>query len=164
MTVQLSQKERTLLQDQVKHEEICIQKYNDYASQAQDPQLKQLFQSYAQEEQQHKDSLNQMLSGSLPQLSGSQSQSNQQAFSQSMAPLQSNTMEIGQMEAPMSSPRDAEVCKDMLMTEKFISGSYDNTIFQFCDSNVRQVLNHIQKEEQQHGEGISQYMKQRGLS
>lgn len=32
-----------LLKDQKSHEEICIQKYNNYANQVQDPELKQLF-------------------------------------------------------------------------------------------------------------------------
>ena len=43
--IQLTQKERTLLEDQKKHEQICIEKYTNYANQAQSPQLKQLFQS-----------------------------------------------------------------------------------------------------------------------
>ena len=40
--ISLNQKETSLLKDQKKHEELCIKKYNNYASQAQDPQLKQL--------------------------------------------------------------------------------------------------------------------------
>jgi spore coat protein CotF len=49
------------------------------------------------------------------------------------------------------------------MTEKYVSGTYDTAIFEFTDSNIRQILNHIQKEEQQHGEGIFQYMQSHGL-
>jgi spore coat protein CotF len=30
------------------------------------------------------------------------------------------------------------------------------------DANIRQALNHIQKEEQQHGEGIFNYMQSKG--
>ena len=37
---------------------------------------------------------------------------------------------------------------DVLMTEKYISGTYDTVIFEFRDTNTRDVLNHIQKEEQ----------------
>ena len=55
MVLSLTQKERMLLEDQKKHEQICIDKYNNYASQAQDPQLKTLFQQYAAQEQQHKE-------------------------------------------------------------------------------------------------------------
>ncbi|MDD3074445.1 MAG: spore coat protein, partial [Eubacteriales bacterium] len=51
MPLQLSQKEKLLLQDQQAHEEICIQKDTSYAQQATDPKLKQLFNSYAQQEQ-----------------------------------------------------------------------------------------------------------------
>lgn len=58
---------------------------------------------------------------------------------------------------------DAKLCKDMLMTEKYVSGAYDTAVFEFRDTNVRQVLNHIQKEEQQHGEGIFQYMQSQGM-
>ncbi|MDD2554612.1 MAG: spore coat protein, partial [Desulfotomaculaceae bacterium] len=47
--------------------------------------------------------------------------------------------------------------------EKFISGSYDTAIFEAANSPVRQALQHIQKEEQQHGEGIFNYMQQHGM-
>ncbi len=164
MNVQLSQQERKLLQDQVKHEEICIQKYNNYANQAQDPQLKQLFQTYAQQEQQHKDTINQILNGQVPQMQqqsqqGQQGQQNQQI--QQFANQSSGQVKMGNA---MSQSSDAALCEDMLMTEKFVSGSYDDAIFQFNDTNVRQALNHIQKEEQQHGEGIKQYMQSHNMS
>jgi spore coat protein CotF len=51
----------------------------------------------------------------------------------------------------------------MLTTEKYVSGTYDTTIFEFTNSQARQVLNHIQKEEQQHGEGIFNYMQSHGM-
>ena len=35
--LQLTQKEKMLLQDQQKHEQICIEKYTNYANQAQRP-------------------------------------------------------------------------------------------------------------------------------
>ena len=158
MTVQLSQKEKTLLQDQVKHEEICVQKYNNYATQAQDPQLKQLFETYAQQEQQHKDTVSQILNGQVPQMSQQQSQ---QATYQSTGNQSGGR---GNMQGAMNNTSDAVLCKDMLMTEKFVSGSYDDTIFQVNDSSIRQALNHIQKEEQQHGEGITQYMQENNMS
>ncbi|MPM07852.1 hypothetical protein SDC9_54161 [bioreactor metagenome] len=58
---------------------------------------------------------------------------------------------------------DADMCKDLLMTEKYVSGTYDTTIFEFRDTRVRDVLSHIQKEEQKHGETIFQYMESKGL-
>ena len=52
---------------------------------------------------------------------------------------------------------------DILMTEKYVSGAYDTAIFEFRDPNIRQTLNHIQKEEQQHGESVFKYMESMGL-
>ncbi len=152
MTAKLTQKERMLLEDQKKHEEVCIQKYKAYADQTQSTQLKQLFQSYAQQEQQHYDSLSQILNGQVP---STNSQSQQQS--------QANTQTSAGAAGAVNNPVDAAICNDMLMTEKYVSGAYDTAIFEFTDSNTRQVLNHIQQEEQKHGEGIFQYMQSAGM-
>jgi len=74
----LTQKEKGLLQDQKTHEEICIKKYNEYSNRAQDPQLKQLFSSHAQKEQQHLDTINQLMSGQIPNMNQNQQQQGQQ--------------------------------------------------------------------------------------
>ena len=82
MALKLSQKERLLLEDQKNHEEICIKKYNEYASRAQDPELKQLFSQYAQKEQQHLNTINQILAGQVPSMNQQQGQQSQQGMSQ----------------------------------------------------------------------------------
>jgi spore coat protein CotF len=58
---------------------------------------------------------------------------------------------------------DKNLCSDMLATEKFVSSAYDTAIFECTNSNIRQILNHIQKEEQQHGEQIFNYMQSHGM-
>lgn len=156
MSFQLTQKEKLLLQDQKKHEELCIQKYQNYAQQAQDSQLKQLFNSLAQKEQQHLNTINQILNGQIPNIQGSQQQQQQQ--------IQQQTLTVpNQMQGAMNNQQDASLCNDMLLTEKYVSGTYDTTIFECTNSNIRQVLNHIQKEEQQHGEAIFNYMHSKGM-
>lgn len=153
MTLSFTQKEKMLLEDQKTHEQVCIDKYNNYANQAQDQQLKTLFQQYASQEQQHLDSINQMLSGQLPPTNQGSGQNQQQ---QSGA-------KSSKMQGAMGNQADVALCNDMLMTEKYVSDAYNTAIFEFVDTNVRQVLNHIQKEEQQHGEGIFNYMQQHGM-
>jgi len=153
MTINLTQKERLILEDQKKHEEICIQKYTSYANQAQDPQLKQLFNKHAQQEQQHLNTVNQILAGQVPNL---QSQGMQQG-------QQPNIYNQGQPGMGLTNANDAALCNDLLMTEKYVSGSYDTAIFEMTDTNARKALNHIQKEEQQHGEDIFNYMKSKGM-
>ena len=156
MPLQLSTKEKSLLNDQKSHEEICIQKYQKYASQASDPQLKQLFTTLAQQEQQHLATVNSILSGQVPAMN----QSQQQASAQSS--MQTQTMQANANQSN-ANQADAMLCSDMLMTEKYVSGAYDTAIFEFADSNVRQALNHIQKEEQKHGEDIFNYMNSKGM-
>lgn len=172
----LTQKEMTLLQDEKKHEEICIEKYNKYASQASDPQLKALFQELGSKEQEHLNTINQMLSGTVPMMNASQQKPQLQGMSQSQSTLpqaatqSQSTMQsqaISQVQsqpnASNSSQSDAYLCTDALSTEKFISSTYNTAIFEFKDANMRQALNHIQKEEQEHGEKIYNYMAQNGM-
>jgi spore coat protein CotF len=149
MDITLSQKERMLLEDQKKHEQICIEKYTNYANQANDPQLKQIFNANKQVEITHLDSINQLLSGKIPQ-------TNQQQNQGSTANV--NTQQLSGVNLS-----DANMCTDLLMTEKHVSGTYDTAIFEFRDTRVRDVLNHIQKEEQKHGEAIYQYMENKGM-
>lgn len=153
----LTQKEKMLLQDQKSHEEVCIKKYNDYANRAQDPQLKQLFRSNAQKEQQHLNTINQILSGQVPNMNQNQQQQGQQNN-------QAQGNQGQQSKGPVTgSQLDADLCNDMLMTEKYVSGAYDTAIFEFRDTNIRQALNHIQKEEQEHGESLFRYMESKGM-
>ena len=152
--IQLTQKERLLLEDQKAHEELCILKYGSYAQQARDTQLKQLFSTYGGQEQQHLNTINQILSGQQPAMGSGQQQKQGQ-------PVQAGPAAIGQ---PLTAEaqNDAALCQDMLSTEKYVSATYNTAIFEMTDTNVRQTLNHIQKEEQQHGEGIFNYMQSKG--
>jgi len=161
MNISITQREREILEDQKSHERLCIEKYNNYANQAQDPELKQMFQTYAGQEQEHLNTINQMLNGTVPdmQQNGQQSQQAQQSQQlQQQAQAGDNPMENA-----MTNQTDEALCRDQLMTEKYVSSSYNNAIFDFSDTNARQTLNHIQKEEQQHGEGILNYMKKKGI-
>ncbi|AOT70801.1 spore coat protein [Geosporobacter ferrireducens] len=165
MTIKLTQKETMLLQDQKKHEEMCIQKYSDYAMKAEDSQLKQLFKNHASQEQQHLNTINDILSGKMPNTQQNQ-QGQQQGQQQDQSGSQSGGMQNNSQGQPQSSgynQQDAFLCNDLLMTEKYVSGAYDTAIFEFTDTNIRQTLNHIQKEEQQHGEDIYMYMNSKGM-
>jgi spore coat protein CotF len=51
----------------------------------------------------------------------------------------------------------------MLMTEKYVSAEYNTTIFEFRNAQIRNALNHIQTEEQKHGEAIFSYMQNKGM-
>ncbi|NLK65362.1 MAG: spore coat protein [Tissierellia bacterium] len=175
-------KETFLLEDQKKQEEICIQKYTNYASMASCQELKSIFQQNAQKEQEHYKTIDQLLKGQMPSMSqsggqqsgslgaGSQMQMKSGGQQQSGGQQSGSQMQmksIGQSFQSQGnsgySNSDKDLCTDMLMTEKYVSGAYDTAIFEFRDPQVRNILNHIQKEEQQHGEAIFKYMEKNGM-
>lgn len=99
------------------------------------------------------DTINQMLNGQLPDMSHQQNQQgNQGSVAHGQVPMQGGAV----------NEDDIALCSDMLMTEKYVSGTYDTAVFESTDTNMRQALNHIQKEEQQHGESIFNYMESKG--
>ena len=51
----------------------------------------------------------------------------------------------------------------MLSTEKHVSALYNTGVFEFSDVQARTMLNHIQSEEQQHGQRIYEYMNANGM-
>ena len=159
--INLSTKERMLLEDEKSHEQLCVDKYNEYSNKAYCPELKNLFSQLAQKEQQHLDTINQLLNGIVPNMNqqqnsqqeNQQNSSNQQYVNQSNINLGINTY----------NEHDKMLCSYSLSTEKFVSSTYNTAIFEFKDKNIRQILNHIQKEEQEHGEKIYNYMASHGM-
>lgn len=147
----LTQKETALLQDMKGQEELCIEKYNKYADLAKAEQLKSLFTAMAKVEQNHLQTITSMLNGSTPSMPNTIENSNNTSCTAA------NYMS----EADKQS--DAFLCRDMLATEKHVSSLYDTSIFEFKDPTARKTLNHIQAEEQQHGEQLYAYMSCNGM-
>lgn len=144
--MQLSQKETELLKDLKNQEQICVEKYQQHAEKASDTQLINLFSQIAQVEQQHLDTITQMQNGSVPSPSGGSQK--QPTFTQTYTG--SDTQE---------KKSDSYLCSDILATEKHVSHLYDTCIFEFKDETLRNTLNHIQKEEQEHGKMVYDYMQ-----
>ena len=143
----LTQKETTLIKDLKGQEQLCIDKYTKHAQCATDPQLKQLFQKIAGVEQEHLNTLNQIESGTAPAMGGSK-----------QTTIPTFTAYHTQGETP-EKKQDFYLCADLLTTEKHASSLYNTCVFEFTQSELRQILNHIQTEEQQHGEQIYRYMQ-----
>jgi rubrerythrin len=143
----LTQKELTLIKDLKGQEQLCIDKYRKHAACATDPQLKQLFEQIASVEQEHLNTLTQMEQGQAPGVSGGQSST---ITTFAAYHTQADTPEKQQ---------DCYLCSDLLATEKHASGLYNTCVFEFGQSELRKVLNHIQTEEQNHGEMIYRYMQ-----
>ena len=83
-----------------------------------------------------------------------------------MQQLQSNTSNMPNLQntaIKTYNENDKMLCQDSLSTEKYVSSTYNTAIFEFSNTQIRQLLNHIQKEEQEHGQKIYNYMNQHGM-
>ena len=143
----LTQKETSLLTDLASQEKLCIEKYGKYSEAAHDPELKNLFTNLKSNEQKHLDTVNQILSGTevkMPETSPSAVQSKLACTPSSLSESEKQN--------------DAYLCKDALSMEKHVSSVYNTGIFEFTSPVLRDTLAHIQKEEQNHGEKLYNYL------
>jgi spore coat protein CotF len=156
---QLSQKEKMLLEDLKKEEDLCVIKYQSYAQQAQDSQLSQLFNKLAGEEQKHYSTISQLLQSGGQSQGGQQSQGSQSTG----AMVQPSGMVNLSKSSSGGNNSDQHMLHDMLSTEKYVSSAYDTSVFESAQPNVRKALQQIQQDEQGHGEQIFQYMNSHGM-
>jgi spore coat protein CotF len=131
-----------------------------------------MFNRHAADEQRHYDTINEMLQGQTPTMAQQQNASGQQGMQQNagQSQAQQNTPQqplansqpqtTGQA---MANQDDCTLCTDLLATEKHVSSTYDTAVFESANPIVRQTIQHIQKEEQQHGEEIFNYMNSHGM-
>ena len=148
----LTQKENSLLCDLKGQEQVCIEKYSMYSERACDPTLKNLFSNIKATEESHLSTINRILGGEEVKMPASP------------PTAASVKLECQPSCCPANEKsKDAFLCKDALAMEKHVSAIYDTTIFEFSSPTLRDTLNHIQKEEQNHGEQIYQYMSKNGM-
>ncbi len=142
--MQLTQKEKELIKDLRNEEQLCVDKYTRHSSAAVDPQLKNLFSQIAQDEQKHLDAIDKLSQGTISE-----------PFTAS------GTMPTFEKHYTAETPdkqADTYLCSDVLATEKHASALYDTCVFEFNDQNARILLESIQKQEQNHGKMIYDYM------
>lgn len=142
----LTQKETGLLTDLKKQESLCIEKYEKYAEAACDSELKQLFTNLKTTEQKHLDTVTQILGGAEVQMPA--------APSATEAKLECKASSC----TPEEKQNDAYLCADALAMEKHVSSVYNTATFEFVSPTLRDTLAHIQKEEQNHGQQLYNYM------
>ena len=143
----LTQKETSLLNDLKSQEKLCIEKYGKYAEYACDAELKNLFSKIKSAEQTHLKTITDILGGTEVTM-----------------PSPAPSAVEAKLECKMSccsedqKQTDAYLCRDALAMEKHVSSVYDTSVFEFSSPVLRDTLAHIQKEEQNHGEQLYNYL------
>lgn len=145
----LTNKEKTLIEDNLNAEYLCIRKYEQYAAMASDQNLKQVFSDLANREKQHATTLKNILSQN-----GVNKENMFESYTSPQGDLSNMQSNLG--------ITDAQLLNDALSTEKHVSSSYNTAVLESVDANIRKQLQHIQQEEQEHAETLFRAMESRG--
>lgn len=145
----LTNKEKTLIEDNLNAEYLCIRKYEQYAAMASDQNLKQVFSDLANKEKQHATTLKNILSQN-----GVNKENMFESYTSPQGDLSNMQSNLG--------ITDAQLLNDALSTEKHVSSSYNTAVLESVDANIRKQLQHIQQEEQEHAETLFRAMESRG--
>ncbi len=151
--MQLTEKEKTLLNELKHQEKTCVEKYEFYANSAKDPELATLFRTIKKEEEEHLNSINDTLNGNIPTIE------NKDSKVMSYKPNATYT----NMTNSEDKKHDELLCTDSIANEKYVSSTYDNDLYHFTSHAIRKLLNHIQTEEQEHAEMIYRYKEANGM-
>ena len=143
----LKEKELEAIKDLQTQEQSCIKKYRKYAKDAKDPVLKELFETLEKKEQQHYDTLGQVIGGSVPSCNCNDSEG------KDYNPKATYDM----MSDSEDKKSDCFLVTDCIGTEKMVSSEYNTNVFKFADSCIRKLLADIQIEEQNHAEMLYKY-------
>ena len=143
--MKLNQKETQLITELKNQEQLCVQKYDFYAKNAKDPELKKLFRKLLKVEQNHYDMLDSLISGNVPTIKS------RKPSAVSYEPQATHTGDATAKEF------DKFLCTDIIATEKYVATTYNNDLFYFASPEVRNVLNAIMTDEQNHAEMIWKY-------
>lgn len=150
----LTEQETATIKDLQSQEETCIKKYDKYAKEAKDPVLKDLFNTLKAKEQKHYQSLQQVLTGTIPSCDcNDEDGKNYQPTATYSQGTQSDAKQ-----------HDCFLATDSISTEKMVSGEYNSDVFAFSNSDIRKLLADIQIEEQNHGEMLHYYKQTNGMS
>ena len=150
----LSEKETAAIKDLQTQEETCIEKYGKYCAQAKDPVLVNLFTELKKDEQQHYDSLVQVLSVSVPSCNCNDRHGKEY----------NPTATYDAVSMSEDKKSDCFLATDCIGTEKMVSSEYNKDVFVFGDSDIRKLLADIQIEEQNHAEMLYKYKTVNGMA
>lgn len=146
-----TQKENMYLHDLKKHEEYGVKTLNKSIAEVEDQELRDLLTHLVDCESKHVTTLSDIMNGNV-QMANSQRATDGDTSEYYNKP-QPNTSEV------LATPSDVDICFTLLNGSKFSSGMYNTAIFEFNNHEIRKILNHIQKEKQQTGEKIYNYLK-----
>lgn len=150
----LNEKETMVIKELQTQEKSCISKYDKYTNEAKDQVLKELFSQLKKKEEQHYQTLGQILNGSIPDCDCNDESGKEY----------SPTATYNSLGNEADKQSDCFLATDSIASEKYVSGEYNTDVFSFANTAIRKVLADIQIEEQNHGEMLYKYKTVNGMA
>lgn len=163
--VNLSSKERFLLEGEKYQQQLAIDKYNDYALQSHDPDLKSLFSNLVKIEEKHLKIVDEMLEGNTPTIN-----------KQELHPYYKNNtyssndyLNVGNMTLTSMDDNysyqdgDKIICFDALTTEELLHSTYSASSLEFKKTEFHNAFKYIIDEKVENLKYINDYMNKKGM-
>lgn len=163
--VNLTSKERFLLEGEKYQQQLVIDKYNDYALQAQDDSLKGLFSNLVKIEEKHLNMIDEMLQGKVPQMN----KENLHPYYENNSIISNDYINIGNITLTSlddnSSYDDGDkiICFDALTTEELLHSTCSASSLEFEKTEFENILEYIIEEKSENLKYLNDYMTKKGM-
>ena len=163
--VNLTSKERFLLEGEKYQQQLVIDKYNDYALQAQDDSLKSLFSNLVKIEEKHLNMIDEMLQGKVPQMN----KENIHPYYENNSINSNDYINIGNITLisldDNSSYDDGDkiICFDALTTEELLHSTCSASSLEFEKTEFENILKYIIEEKSENLKYLNDYMTKKGM-
>lgn len=163
--VNLTIKERFLLEGEKYQHLLAIDKFNDYALQSQDTYLKQLFSNLVKVEEKHLKIFDDMLQGEIPQI-------NNEVFHPYYSDNIINSNDYINVsnitltsinDNHMYNDGDKIICFDALTTEELLHSTTSVSSLEFENTAFESILKYIINEKSENIKYLNDYMNKKGM-
>lgn len=162
--VNLTSKERLLLEGEKYQQQLAIDKYNNYALQAQDNTLKNIFSNLAKIEENHLCIIDDILNGKVPNINKNDFHS----FYENKSISSNDYINIGNitltsMDNSNYSDGDKIICFDALATEELLHSISSSSSTEIKNTDCENIFNYIIKEKSENIKYLNDYMIKKGM-
>lgn len=163
--VNLTSKEIFLLEGEKYQQQLVIDKYNNYALQAQDDSLKSLFFNLVKIEEKHLNMIDEMLQGKVPQIK----KENIHPYYENNSINSNNYINIGNITLTSLDNNisyddgDKIICFDALTTEELLHSTCSASSLEFEKTEFENILKYIIEEKSENLKYLNDYMTKKGM-
>lgn len=160
----LTNKEKFLLEGEKYQQQLAIDKYNNYALQAQDSTLKKLFSNLVKIEEKHLDMIDDMLQGKILKIN----KKDIHPYYENNSIISNDYINIGDitltsMDNNSYEDGDKIICFDALTTEEMLHSTYSTSSIEFEKSEFHNILKYIIDEKSENLKYLNDYMSKKGM-